>query len=77
MEMTLSEAISKRIRELCQEQGIAVDVLIKRTNASPTAVAMVIKGSDELVMLDVMKSICDALGITMEKFFNCDLFSHF
>ena len=49
---------------------MTAEMVIKNVNASPTKVAMVIKGSDDLAMLDVMKSICDVLGIIMEAFFN-------
>lgn len=56
---------------------MTVDMLIQKMNAFPTAVALVISGSDELVMLDVMKSICDVFGISMMEFFNCELFSQF
>lgn len=52
-------------------------MVIKKANASPTAVAMVINGSDNLIMLDVMKAICDAFEISMEAFFKCDLFANF
>ena len=51
---------------------MTTEMVIKNVNASPTKVAMVIKGSDDLAMLDVMKSICDVFGITREAFFKCD-----
>ena len=51
---------------------MTTEMVIKNANASPTAVVMVIKGSDDLAMLDVMKSICDVFGITREAFFKCD-----
>ena len=38
---------------------------------------MVISSSDNLIMLDVMQSVCDVLEITMEEFFKCDLFAGF
>ena len=75
--MKLTGAISRRIKELCVEQNLTADTLIQKTNASPTVVAMVISGSDELVMLDVMESICDVFGISMMEFFDCELFSQF
>lgn len=75
--MELTEAISCRIKDLCAEWNMTVDMLIQKMNAFPTAVALVISGSDELVMLDVMKSICDVFGISMMEFFNCELFSQF
>ena len=75
--MKLTEAISHRIKDLCVERNLTADMVIQKTNASPTAVAMVISGSDELVMLDVMESICDVFGISMMEFFDCELFSQF
>ena len=32
---------------------------------------------NNLIMLDVMQSICDVFEITMEEFFKCDLFAGF
>ena len=75
--MKLTEAISLRIRELCIARNLTAELLIQRADASPTAVAMIISGSDSPVMLDDMQSICDVFGITMEEFFKCDLFLSF
>ena len=55
---------------------MTAEMVINNPNVSPTAAAMVIKGSDDLVVLAVMKSICDVFGITMEAFFLCDLFAN-
>lgn len=73
----LTEAIRYRILDLCGERNLTPDMVVKKADASPTAVAMVISGSDDLVMLDVMQSICDVFEITMEEFFKCDLFIGF
>lgn len=75
--MKLTEAISRRIIDLCTERNLTPDMVLQNADASPTAVAMVISGSDNLIMLDVMQSICDVLEITMEEFFKCDLIAGF
>ena len=75
--MKLTEAISRRIIDLCTERNLTPAMVLQNADASPTAVAMVISGSDNLIMLDVMQSICDVLEITMEEFFKCDLFAGF
>ena len=73
--MKLTGAISRRIIDLCTERNLTPNMVLQNADASPTAVAMVISGSDNLIMLDVMQSICDVLEITMEEFFKCDLFA--
>ena len=75
--MKLTEAISRRIIDFCTERNLTPDMVLQNADASPTAVAMVISSSDNLIMLDVMQSICDVLEITMEEFFKCDLFAGF
>lgn len=75
--MKLTEAISRRIIDLCTEQNLTPDMVLQNADASPAAVAMVISSSDNLIMLDVMQSVCDVLEITMEEFFKCDLFAGF
>lgn len=75
--MKITEAISRRIKDLCIERNLTVDMVIRTTDASPTAVAMVISGNDEIIMIDVMERICDTLGMSLKEFFDCDLFAHF
>jgi hypothetical protein len=75
--MKLTEAISRRIIDLCTERNLTPDMVLQNADASSTAVAMVISGSDNLIMLDVMQSICDVHEITMGEFFKCDLFAGF
>lgn len=55
--MKLAEAISRRIIDFCTERNLTPDMVLQNADASPTAVAMVISSSDNLIMLDVMQSI--------------------
>ena len=75
--MKLTEAISRRIIDLCTERNLTPDMVLQNADASPTAVAMVISGNDEIIMIDVMERICDTLGMSLKEFFDCDLFAHF
>jgi DNA-binding Xre family transcriptional regulator len=75
--MTLHNAISKRIVMLCQEQQISETDLLDRVNADPHAVLAVVKGQDQIILLDLLDKICFALGTTRVNFFQNSLFETF
>lgn len=75
--MSLGKAVSRRIFDFCREHNQSIDIVLRKANASPTAVAAVIDGRDNDIKMDIMQSICDVFGVTMEEFFKCDIFANF
>lgn len=75
--MMLSNAISKRIIMLCQEQQISEKHLLDRVNADSNAVLAVMRGQDQVILLDLLDKICLALGTTRAGFFQNSLFESF
>ena len=75
--MSLGKAVSRRIFDFCREHIQSIDIVLLKAKASPTAVAAVIDGRDNDIKMDIMQSICDVFGVTMEEFFKCDLLANF
>ena len=75
--MMLSNAISQRIVMLCQEQQISEKNLLDRVNADSNAVLAVMRGQDQVILLDLLDKICFALGMTRVSFFQNSLFESF
>jgi hypothetical protein len=75
--MSLGKAVSRRILDFCREHNKSIDIVLQKSNASPTEVAAVLDGRDNDIKMDIMQSICDVFGVTMEEFFKCDLFANF
>ena len=44
--MSLGKAVSRRIFDFCREHNQPIDIVLRKANASPTAVAAVIDGTD-------------------------------
>ena len=72
--MELNEAISKRIKMLCYDQGISIEHFVTKVNADPQAVIAVVNGNGHFAPLGVMGAICIALGISMTEFYNHPMF---
>ena len=58
--MDIGEAVKERILELCRENTLSVNNIVSGRNHSAT--------------ISTIKKLCDGMGITIEEFFNSELF---
>lgn len=56
--MSLGKAVSRRIFDFCREHNQSIDIVLRKANASPTAVAAVIDGRDNDIKMDIMQLRC-------------------
>lgn len=72
--MTISEAVIKRIYELCDERGITVNAMSNLAGVTQSTVSNIVNGDTYNAGVATIKKLCDGLEITVRQFFDSDLF---
>ena len=72
--MLIKEAVEKRIVELCNERGIAINALANISGVSPSTVYSILNEKSKNPGVCSIKKICDGLDITVREFFDSDIF---
>jgi len=73
--MTVSEAVRKRIIQLCEERDISINKLSSMSGVTQSTVNNIVSGRNNSATVSTIKKLCDGLGITIEQFFSSDLFA--
>ena len=74
--MNAKEAVAKRIIQLCDEHEIAVNALANSAGISPSTIYSMLNEKSQNPGVVSLQKICDGLGITLRKFFDCGLFEN-
>ena len=74
--MNTKEAVAKRILELCEERGIAVNALATVSGVSPSTVYSMLNEKSQNPGVVSLKKLCDGLDISVRDFFNSELFEN-
>ena len=72
--MRIGEAVKERILELCREHDISVNKLSSMSGVTQSTVNNIVSGRNNSATVSTIKKLCDGLGITIEEFFNSELF---
>lgn len=72
--MNIGEAVKERILELCREQSISINKLSSMSGVTQSTVNNIVSGRNNSTTISTIKKLCDGLGITIEEFFDSDLF---
>ena len=72
--MNIGEAVKERILELCLEHDISVNKLSSMSGVTQSTVNNIVSGRNNSATVSTIKKLCDGLGITIEEFFNSELF---
>ena len=72
--MNIVEAVKERILELCREHDISVNKLSSMSGVTQSTVNNIVSGRNNSATVSTIKKLCDGLGITIEEFFNSELF---
>lgn len=73
--MTIVEATSKRILELCKTNDISINKLAIMSGLTQSTVQSIICGKSKNPQLLTIVRICDSLNISLKEFFNSHLFN--
>ncbi len=74
--MNIGDATRLRIKELCLEKKITVNKLSTICGITQSTLNNIISGRNNSTTVSTIKKICDGLDITIQDFFNSDLFSN-
>ncbi len=72
--MTIGEAIRQRILELCQQRDISINKLSGMSGVTQSTVNNIVSGRNNSTTVSTIKKLCDGLGITINDFFDSELF---
>ena len=74
--MNIGEATKLRIKELCQEKHITVNKLSTICGLTQSTLNNIVSGRNNSTTISTIKKICDGLEITIQEFFNSELFDN-
>ena len=74
--MTVKEAVGKRIVELCEKRGIAVNTMANMSGITPSTVYSILNEKSKNPGVCSIQKICDGLEISIREFFDSDLFDN-
>ena len=72
--MNTKEAVAKRIIQLCEERGIAINALANISGVSPSTIYSMLNEKSQNPGIVSIKKLCDGLEISLREFFDSDLF---
>lgn len=72
--MDIGEAVKERILELCREKNLSVNKLSNMSGVTQSTVNNIVSGRNHSATISTIKKLCDGMGITIEDFFNSELF---
>ena len=73
--MNIGEAVKERILELCKEKNISINKLSIMSGVTQSTVNNIVSGRNQSTTVATIKKLCDGLDITIQAFFNSELFS--
>lgn len=72
--MTIGDATRLRIKDLCTEKNITVNKLSTICGITQSTLNNIISGRNNSTTVSTVKKICDGLNITIQDFFDSELF---
>ena len=70
----LSKAIQQRILQLCNDRHITVNKLAIISGITQSTLNNIVSGRNKSATIATIKKICDGLEITIQDFFESELF---
>ena len=72
--MNIGEAVRERIIGLCRERDISINKLCSMSGVTQSTVNNIVSGRNNSATIATIKKLCDGLGISIQDFFNADVF---
>ena len=72
--MNIGEAVKLRIIELCKSNNITVNKLATISGITQSTLNNIVSGRNNSTTVSTVKKICDGLEISVQEFFDDDLF---
>ena len=72
--MTITEAVTKRLLELCGERGLTINKLCTLSGVTQSTVSDIVNRNTSNTGIATIKKLCDGLEISIRAFFDSPLF---
>lgn len=72
--MILSEAVAKRIHQLCTEKSLSINKLSILCGLRQSTVSNILNGTSKNPTISSIKKICDGLKLSLSDFFDDPIF---
>ena len=72
--MTISEAVTKRLLDLCGERGLTINKLCTLSGVTQSTVSDIVNRNTSNTGIATIKKLCDGLEISIRAFFDSPLF---
>ena len=72
--MNIGNAVKLRILELCEINDITVNKLATLSGITQSTLSNIVGGRNDSTTISTIKKLCDGLEITIQDFFNSDVF---
>jgi len=72
--MTISEAVVKRIYELCDERCMTINKISTISGVTQSTISDLVNGYSSTAKVTTIKKLCDGLEISVRAFFDSPLF---
>lgn len=72
--MTISEAVTKRLLELCGERSLTINKLCTLSGVTQSTVSDIVNRNTSNTGIATIKKLCDGLEISIRAFFDSPLF---
>ena len=72
--LNIGEAVKLRIAELCLQRNITINKLATISGVTQSTLNNIIGGRNKGTNISTIKKLCDGLDITVQDFFNSDIF---
>lgn len=74
--MTTTEAVRRRILELCAQRGITVNRLATISGITQSTLNNIVGGRNRSTTVSTVKKLCDGLDVTLRDFFDTQVFEN-
>ena len=74
--LNIGNAVKLRILELCEIHSITVNKLATVSGITQSTLSNIVGGRNDSTTIATIKKLCDGLEITIQEFFNSDVFSN-
>ena len=72
--MTISEAVVKRLYELCAQRNITINKVSIISGVTQSTVSDIVNGRTNNAGIATIQKLCDGLDMTLGEFFSAPLF---
>lgn len=74
--INISQAVSNRILELCNQRNISVNKLCTMSAVAQSTVNAIVNNKSKNIGIVTIKKLCDGLDITITEFFDTEYFKN-